>query len=213
MRRIYGYLILGIPIVLLILGYIFPSAFFSSQERVRGFVASFGILAPLLFICLHIIQIVIPPINHHVIAMAGGFIFGFYYGWLLNFIGYVTGSSIAYFIAKRYGRPLARKVIGKEDLEKFERFFKKAPTALLALFGFVPMSPHDEFCYALGASGMSYRRFLVITIPVQIVATWFLSYLGSGMKFSLGGWILIFIGGSFIALMFYLFWRKYNKRK
>ncbi len=53
--KIIWYLLLIIPIILLILGYIFPSSFLSNQEQVREYIAGFGSLAPIMFILLQIL--------------------------------------------------------------------------------------------------------------------------------------------------------------
>ena len=49
---------------LLILGYIYPSSFFSNQEALRNYVESFGVFAPIVFIILQIIQVVVTPFSH-----------------------------------------------------------------------------------------------------------------------------------------------------
>ncbi|MFH1839754.1 MAG: hypothetical protein ABH849_01245 [Nanoarchaeota archaeon] len=53
--KIIWYLLAIIPIILLILGYVFPSTFFSSQEQIRNFIEPFGIWAPVIFILIQIL--------------------------------------------------------------------------------------------------------------------------------------------------------------
>jgi len=59
----------------MILGYIFPSQFFSNQEAIRDFVSQFGFFSPLVFIGLQILQVVLTPLSHYSVSLAGGFIF------------------------------------------------------------------------------------------------------------------------------------------
>ena len=47
---LYGLTI--VPILLIILGYIYPSVFFGSQDSLRTFIEGYGVLAPLVFIFL-----------------------------------------------------------------------------------------------------------------------------------------------------------------
>jgi len=78
------YILTVVPIVLLILGYIFPSQFFSNQESIRDFVNLFGIFAPLAFVILQILQVIVTPFSHYAVSIAGGFIFGTWLGFIYN---------------------------------------------------------------------------------------------------------------------------------
>lgn len=87
--KLIWYILTIVPIILIILGYIFPSTFFSSQESIRNFVSQFGVFAPIVFIILQILQVVLTPISHYTVSIAGGFIFGLWYGFIYNYIGRV----------------------------------------------------------------------------------------------------------------------------
>ncbi|MDD2478180.1 MAG: hypothetical protein PHW45_04370 [Candidatus ainarchaeum sp.] len=76
MKKILWWAIILIPILFLIYGYIYPSTFFSNQEIIRDYILSFGSFAPLAYILPQIVQVVITPINHYVIGILGGYIFG-----------------------------------------------------------------------------------------------------------------------------------------
>lgn len=78
------YLVVFASIALLALGYVFPSQFFSSQESIRSFVNQFEIFAPIVFIVIQVIQVVIPPISHYAVSISGGFIFGTWQGFIYN---------------------------------------------------------------------------------------------------------------------------------
>jgi len=82
--KLIWYFLTIVPIVLLILGYIFPSSFFGSQEAIRDFVSQFGVFAPLAFIMLQILQVIITPFSHYAVSIAGGFIFGTWQGFIYN---------------------------------------------------------------------------------------------------------------------------------
>ena len=54
--KLIWYLLTIIPIALIIFGYLYPSSFFSSQDSIREFINSWGILAPIAFILLQILH-------------------------------------------------------------------------------------------------------------------------------------------------------------
>ena len=107
------WILLIIPFILLILGYLYPSSFFSNQEAIRNYVNSFGSFAPIIFIILQILQVVITPISHYAVSIAGGYIFGLWLGALYNFIGRVIGTIIAFYLARYIGKKIVEKVVNK----------------------------------------------------------------------------------------------------
>src|SRR3989338_8590887 len=90
--KLLFYILTFVPIFLLILGYIFPSAFFGNQETIRAFVNGFGVFAPIAFVTLQILQVVIPPFSHYAVSIAGGFIFGTWWGFLFTFFSVFFAS-------------------------------------------------------------------------------------------------------------------------
>ena len=107
-----------IPIILLIIGYLYPLSFFGSQEAIRDFVSQFGIFAPLVFITLQILQVIITPFSHYAVSIAGGFIFGIWQGFIYNWIGRVIGTAIAFYLARIFGRKIIKHVVKKETIQK-----------------------------------------------------------------------------------------------
>ena len=109
--KLLWYLLTIIPIALLILGYIFPSSFFGSQEAIRDFVNQFGIFSPLVFILIQVLQVVVTPFSHYAVSIAGGFIFGTWQGFIYNWIGRVIGTAIAFYLARFFGRKIIKHVV------------------------------------------------------------------------------------------------------
>ena len=100
--KIIWWSLILIPIILIILGYVFPSVFFSNQEKIRGYILSYGSWAPLAFILLQIVQVVLTPISHYTVGLVGGFVFGVWYGFIYNLIGKVIGTLIAFYLCRKF---------------------------------------------------------------------------------------------------------------
>jgi len=71
-------------VALIIIGYLFPISIFSNPDQLREYVQGFGIYAPVAFVVLNILQVVVTPISWPVVSQAGGFIFGLWFGFFLN---------------------------------------------------------------------------------------------------------------------------------
>ena len=98
------YLLTIIPIILLILGYIFPSQFFWNQEAIRTYVNQFWVFAPVVFIAIQALQVIITPLSHYTISIAGWFIFGTWLWFIYNWIGRVIWTTIAFYLWSHWDR-------------------------------------------------------------------------------------------------------------
>lgn len=175
------WILLIIPFILLIIGYLYPSSFFSNQEAIRNYVNSFGSLAPIVFILLQILQVVITPISHYAVSIAGGYIFGLWLGALYNFIGRVIGTIIAFYLARYIGKKIVEKVVNKQTQEKYNYLFEKGKV-LLFLAYFLPLFPDDEISYLAGLSNLSAKLFIPLIILGHISGSLSLAYIGNGIK-------------------------------
>lgn len=211
--KFFWYVLTFLPILLLIIGYIYPSSFFSNQEAIRDFVISYGVFAPIVFILIQILQVIITPFSHYAVSIAGGFIFGTWEGFIYNWIGRVLGTVIAFYLGRIFGRKIIKHVVKKETLEKYDYMFNKG-IVLLFLAYFLPLFPDDELSYLAGISLISLKVFLPIIIIGHIGGSLSLAYLGNGIKSVTEPMFIILcllalIGGVWFALQY----KKINNKK
>ena len=204
-----------VPIIaLLVYGYLYPSSFFSNQQAIRDYVISFGLWAPFIFILIQIIQVVLTPISHYAVGMAGGYIFGTWYGFLYNYLGRVVGHSIAFYLSRTIFRPVVVKILKPETLSKYDKFWHKGGSFLLFLIYYLPFFPDDEISYVAGASKMKFTPFIVANILGQIGGAMALAYLGSGIQLRSFTFIIVFFITCVLSFVFSLiWWKKYRLNK
>ena len=126
-------------------------------------------------------QVVITPISHYTISIAGGFIFGLWWGFIYNFIGRVMGTAIAFYLGRIFCRKIIKRVIKTETIEKYDYFFEKGKL-LIFLAYFLPLFPDDEISYLAGFSKISPKIFLTLVIIGQVSGSLSLAYIGNGIK-------------------------------
>lgn len=148
---------------------------FSSQEKLKTFIAGFGIAGGLVFVIIQIVQVVIPIIPGGISCLAGVILFGAGFGFIYNYVGICVGSVIAFLIARAYGKPLLKKMFEPKLLEKYEKWTqtKNRFAKLFALAIFLPVAPDDFLCYLAGTTNMSLKMFTLIIIfgkPCSIAA-------------------------------------------
>jgi uncharacterized membrane protein YdjX (TVP38/TMEM64 family) len=148
-------------------------------NMLKGVILSYGNFSILVFIFTQILQVVVFFIPGEFIQIAGGYIFGAFIGGLISLIGITLGSTIAYFISNRYGKPLVEKLI----LHKKIKFFKKILNAgsknvVVFMFYLIPGIPKDALAYICGVSNISFMNFLIYSTLGRIPGIFISSFFG-----------------------------------
>jgi uncharacterized membrane protein YdjX (TVP38/TMEM64 family) len=86
-------------------------------EALRNWIQQLGPLAPVAFVLLNMVQIVVAPIPGYPVQALGGVLFGFVPGSIYTVAGMVAGGVLAAWLARRLGRPWLEKRIGAEQLD------------------------------------------------------------------------------------------------
>ena len=158
--------IIGTTILLLLLGAGLQSGIFSSRKAMEQFLRQTGVLAPLCFLLLQTIQVVIPVVPGGVSCIIGVAMFGPLYGFFLNYAGMVTGSVISFLLARHYGQTFLLKFVSEETFQKYISWTEKGKKFdiffLLALI--LPSMPDDLLCLIAGLTSMSMKKYLVFTL-------------------------------------------------
>jgi uncharacterized membrane protein YdjX (TVP38/TMEM64 family) len=185
-----------IAIILLIgLVFYFLSVFLSNAQVVREFIQSFGAFGPAVIIFLIMLEVIFAPIPGAFIAIGSGYAFGPFWGTLYSYIGNVIGTVIAFFLARRFGRPLAKRLIKDEKLEYYDRFFKERGVYGLWLAYSLPIFPTDILSFVTGFSNVRFRTFFLIISIAFIPNLLILNYLGDSILNYRFGLVLIIVGG------------------
>lgn len=132
----------------------------SERESFEQFIRSFGILAPLATIAVIVVEVVFAPLPGFIPAISAGFIFGAFYGSIFTYTGNLLGTFLVFWLSRRFGRIVAEKLFGKENLEKYERLISERENFLLVLYA-IPVFPIDIISGAFGISGISFKKFAV----------------------------------------------------
>jgi len=153
--------------------------FYSSRREMRRFLKAAGPYAPVVFIALQALQVVVAPIPGEATGFLGGFLFGTTLGFIYSSIGLTIGSALAFGLGRRFGVPLVRRLVSEGVYHKFDFLARTGgEIATLVLF-LIPGFPKDVLCFILGVSPMPFVVFLVITTFGRMPGTWWLSLQGA----------------------------------
>lgn len=154
---------------------------FKNRGEMRIYLESWGALAPLAFIMIQALQVVVAPTPGELTGAVGGFLFGTWWNLLYSSVGLTLGSVIAFWAARLIGLPLVKLMVRQETLEKL-RFLTKprGEVATLILF-MIPGFPKDLLSYLLGLSPMRFLAFTVVCALGRIPGTLMLSLAGAAI--------------------------------
>lgn len=156
---------LAAAIVLAILGW--RAGIFTSLEALRAYLDGWGIWAPLAFIVIQVIQIIIPIIPGAITLSVGVLAFGPVQGFFLNYFSIVLGSFLAFYLGRWFGQPLIRSITPEKAYAKYSQWLDQGQTKfdkLFALAIFLPGAPDDLLCMLAGVSRMSAKKCLLMLI-------------------------------------------------
>jgi uncharacterized membrane protein YdjX (TVP38/TMEM64 family) len=138
-----------------------------------------GILAPLFFMALQALQVIISPIPGEATGFLGGYLFGEWLGLLYSTIGLTVGSVAAFAIGRWLGAHYVRNLVKKETWDKLG-FIVEAEGAILCFMIFlIPGLPKDMVCYLFGISPMPLWVFTLVSGLGRVPGTWVLSAQGA----------------------------------
>lgn len=164
---------------------------FKSKEALRDFVESWGSAAPLAFIFIQALQVVVAPIPGELTGAVGGFIFGTWPNVVYSTIGLTVGSMGAFMAARIIGMPLVRYFVSEIHLKRFHFLTERKGAIIAFAFFAIPGFPKDILSYILGMSPMGVASFFWVSTLGRIPGTIMLSLSGSAIYDQ--DWTLLFI--------------------
>ncbi len=153
--------------------------FYSSKKEVKHFLARFGPYAPIVFILLQALQVVVAPVPGEATGFLGGIVFGTGLGFLYSSVGLTLGSALAFGLGRWLGLPLVRRLVSEAVYHKFDFVARTGGELVTLIFFLIPGFPKDYLCFVLGVSPLPFGTFLIITTFGRMPGTWLLSVQGA----------------------------------
>ena len=147
-------------------------------EKIKAYILSFGVLAPLISFALMVFQAILAPLPAFLITFANAALFGWVWGAALSWVSAMVGALLCFYIAKFLGREVVEKLTSKMALESVDAFFEKHGTYAILIARLLPFISFDVVSYGAGLTSISLRSFLVATGVGQLPATLVYSYVG-----------------------------------
>jgi uncharacterized membrane protein YdjX (TVP38/TMEM64 family) len=145
-------------------------------DRLKAYILSFGVWAPVISALLMIAQSVILFLPAFPIFVVNALLFGWVWGMLLSWGSAVVGSMVCFSIAKNLGRPVVRKLVNREYLNTADAALQRYEKYIIPLFGCVPAISFDIISYAAGLTLLTFWEFFPLVCIAQIPSAFLYSY-------------------------------------
>lgn len=174
-----------------------------NPEELREWLNSFGWKGIIIFIGLQVLQVVVAAIPGEFTQLAGGYLYGTFFGTLYSLAGIVLGSVIVFYAARLLGYPLVRLLVSQKQLEKFGFMVNnsKSEAAMFILF-LIPGIPKDILTYIAGITPVKPLKFFVIITIGRLPALLGSSFIGHNTQ--LGNYGIVIAVSAVAAILFFL---------
>ena len=148
--------------------------FAGDPERFRAWVDSQSLWAPILFIGMIVLQIVVAVIPGEPLEIVAGYAFGALEGTLLCLIGAFVGRVMVFLLVRRFGTRAVEVFFPLDKLQSLKFLQNQRRLSFWGFFlFFLPGTPKDVLCYIVGLTQLPLRNWLLISAiaPIPSIVT------------------------------------------
>ena len=172
-----------------------------NPERIGIFLSEAGSLAPVLFVILMAMSVVVSPIPSLPLDIAAGAFFGPFLGGLYAVVGALLGALVSFLMARFLGRDLVERVLSGH-VNFCSECSDKLLTRVVFLSRLLPFISFDVVSYGAGLTKMSIGKFALATGLGMTPLTFLFTHFGS--VFSVGPAVTVPTGVALVVLFFLL---------
>jgi uncharacterized membrane protein YdjX (TVP38/TMEM64 family) len=155
------------------------------EERLRQTIASYGIWGPLAYL---LVWFLAPPLflPGLPITLAGGILFGPFWGVVYTAFGATGGASLAFLVARYLAREWVASKLTGAKLRTLDDKVAQHGWKIVAFTRLVPVFPYFLLNYAFGITRVSFAAFFLATffgmMPATIAFVYFSSHILDVLK-------------------------------
>ena len=148
--------------------------FMNQPELFRQWVDQQGFWAPVAFVGMVVLQVVVAVIPGEPLEIAAGYAFGALEGTLLCILGTWIGGLTVFLLVRRFGTRAVEVFFPLEKLNEL-KFLKneRRLTFWVFLVFFLPGTPKDVLCYFVGLTKLPLKTWVLVSAvaPIPSIVT------------------------------------------
>jgi uncharacterized membrane protein YdjX (TVP38/TMEM64 family) len=136
------------------------------------------------------------PFPAELVAIANGMVYGSFWGTLITWVGAMLGASLAFGLARRYGRPFVGRILRRKSAQRLDDWVAQHGAGALFVSRFIPVISFNLINYAAGLLHISWLTFAWTTGVGILPVTILMVVMGEQFQsLPLLVWVLILCGG------------------
>jgi uncharacterized membrane protein YdjX (TVP38/TMEM64 family) len=159
----------------------FLARLYRDKHFLKETVASWGWAAPVVFILIQALQVVISPIPGEITGPVGGALFGTTWGLIYSTIGLTIGTLLCFAVGRKWGEPLVRPWLSEHHWNRLNFILEAEGAILCFILYLIPGFPKDIISYLFGISPMPFWLFALVSTAGRLPGTWISSYFGASV--------------------------------
>ena len=180
-------------------------------KHIKRFIKSYGKFSFLCFIIIYSLKPILFIVPTSLLTVIAGNIFGPFVGLALSMFSSFIAASIAFYLARFFGKPLVDKLIGKKTL-KLDENIEKNGFIIMLLMRLSIVFPFDPLGYASGLTKIKYRDFILGTMLGILPEMTVYSFMGRNISHPFSKvFILPILFVMFLASFSYFVYKKYKE--
>ena len=166
---------------------------YQDKKFLKETVRSWGWMAPLVFIAIQALQVIISPIPGEITGPVGGALFGTWLGLFYSTIGLTVGTLFCFWVGRKWGEPLVRPWLSEHHWNQMNFVLEAEGAIICFILYLIPGFPKDILSYLFGISPMPFWLFAVVSTVARIPGTWVSSYFGAHVAEQQYIWAIAFM--------------------
>jgi uncharacterized membrane protein YdjX (TVP38/TMEM64 family) len=194
-------ILIALVLILFCADYLWDLTSYIPPGRLQGILGKAGSLAPLLYMAIMALAVVIPFIPTLPLDIAAGAFFGPFLGTLYSAVGATAGAGVAFLLARYLGREFIERFLSGH-VNFCTQCSDRILTKVVAISRLLPFISFKVVSYGAGLTMMSLKAFSLATFIGMLPMTFAYNYYGSAILAANRGMVLL-LG---LLLVSFLFW-------
>jgi len=213
MKRI---LLLGAIAAMILAFRLTGAARYLDQETLRQWIEGYGGLAPFVYMLIYALapSLLLPGLP---ITIAGGVLFGPFWGVVYTIIGATIGACIAFLVARYIARDWVERKLRSPRWRRLDEGVEKHGWKVVAFTRLIPLFPFNLLNYAFGLTRIKFLHYAVATffcmLPACIAFIVFSSSLLDVLKGKISLTFVAGLGLVILVSLIPLLYGRYKKKK
>lgn len=171
------------------------------KEAISRYLTEIGVWGPLVFVIILSLQVLTVIIPGQGLMVAAGYLYGFPQGVLLNVLGAVGASQLAFVISRHAGDGVVDRVIPQSILQRWHRIVRRQGMLFFIVSFWFPIIPSNITNYLAGQSPISFWRFFTANFVGRLPGLVLITMIGAyGFDFTAAQWVAV-VGLAVIAVL------------